>query len=185
MKNFFLICSSPFYVLLSFFTFLFFRLFHDRLVLEEERIWCHTTIDTIARSHYPAANLSVCLKRPVLYSNWLSNSYQEVNIEELRLHVESRLKTFHEEELNVELVVFDEVLDHVLRIDRVLRQPLGHLLLVGESGAGKTVLSRFCAWMTGLTVFQIKMTRKYNIESFDIDLREVMKRTGCKDEKIW
>jgi len=57
--------------------------------------------------------------------------------------VEARLKTFHEEELNVELVVFDEVLDHVLRIDRVLRQPLGHLLLVGESGSGKTVLSRY------------------------------------------
>ena len=52
----------------------------------------------------------------------------------------ARLRTFYEEELNVELVVFDEVLDHVLRIDRVLRQPLGHLLLVGESGAGKTVL---------------------------------------------
>jgi dynein heavy chain 1 len=80
--------------------------------------------------------------------------------------------------------VFDEVLDHVLRIDRVLRQPLGHLLLVGESGAGKTVLSRFCAWRTGLSVFQIKITRKYTIDSFDDDLRVVMKRTGCEDEKI-
>ena len=64
----------------------------------------------------------------------------DVGLEELRQHVTARLRTFYEEELNVELVVFDEVLDHVLRIDRVLRQPLGHLLLVGESGAGKTVL---------------------------------------------
>ena len=57
-----------------FLLFCVFRLFHDRLVLEEERIWCHTTIDTIARSHYPAANLSVCLKRPVLYSSLTSES---------------------------------------------------------------------------------------------------------------
>lgn len=40
------------------------------------------------------------------------------------------------------LVLFDEVLEHVLRIDRIFRQPQGHLLLIGVSGAGKTTLSR-------------------------------------------
>ena len=33
----------------------------------------------------------------------------------------------------------------------------GHLLLIGVSGAGKTTLSRFVAWINGLTVFQIKV----------------------------
>lgn len=66
-------------------------------------------------------------------------------------------QVFYEEELDVPLVLFDEVLDHVLRIDRIFRQPQGHLLLIGVSGAGKTTLSRFVAWMNGLTVFQIKV----------------------------
>lgn len=57
------------------------------------------------------------------------------------------------------LVLFNEVLDHVLRIDRIYRQPQGHLLLIGVSGAGKTTLSRFVAWMNGLSVFQIKVRR--------------------------
>ena len=30
---------------------------------------------------------------------------------------------FYEEELDVPLVLFDEVLDHVLRIDRIFKQP--------------------------------------------------------------
>ena len=94
------------------------------------------------------------------YSNWLSRTYESVEREELRRHVEARLKVFYEEELDVPLVVFDDVLDHVLRIDRVLRQPLGHLLLVGESGAGKTVLTRFVAWTNALSVFQIKVSRR-------------------------
>ena len=55
------------------------------------------------------------------------------------------------------LVLFDEVLDHVLRIDRIFRQPSGHLLLIGVSGAGKTTLSRFVAWINGLSVFQVKV----------------------------
>lgn len=38
--------------------------------------------------------------------------------EELRDYVKARLKVFYEEELDVPLVLFNEVLDHVLRIDR-------------------------------------------------------------------
>jgi len=107
-----------------------------------------------------------------------------VKREDLRKHIQARLKTFNEEELNVQLVVFDSVLDHILRIDRVLRQPLGHLLLVGASGVGKTTLSRFVSWMNNLNVFQIKAGRKYGLSEFDNDLREVMKRSGVKGEKI-
>ena len=60
----------------------------------------------------------------------------------------------------------------------------GHLLLIGTSGSGKTTLSRFVAWMNGLSVFQIKVHNKYTAEDFDEDLRQVLRRSGCKDEKI-
>lgn len=80
--------------------------------------------------------------------------------------------------------MFDDVLDHILRIDRVLKQPLGHLLLVGASGVGKTTLTRFVSWINNLTVFQIKAGRDYQLIDFDNDLREVMKRAGAKGEKI-
>ena len=66
-------------------------------------------------------------------------------------------QVFYEEELDVPLVLFNEVLDNVLRIDRIFRQPQGHLLLIGVSGSGKTTLSRFVAWMNGLKVFQVKV----------------------------
>merc|ERR1712243_402223 len=47
-----------------------------------------------------------------------------------------------------------------------------------------TDISRFVAWMNGLTVFQIKVHNKYSAEDFDEDLRQVLRRSGCKDEKI-
>ena len=37
------------------------------------------------------------------------------------------------------------MLEHVLRIDRIFRQPQGHLLLIGVSGAGKLGERRFLA----------------------------------------
>merc|ERR1712194_96276 len=94
------------------------------------------------------------------------------------------MNRFSEEEMNVQLVVFSDVLDHVTRIDRVLRQPLGHLLLVGVAGAGKTVLSKFVSWRAGLTPFTIKCAKGYDVIAFENDLRTVMKRSGCRCEKI-
>lgn len=38
--------------------------------------------------------------------------------------------------------------------------------------------------MSGLSIFQIKVHNKYSGEDFDEDLRTVLKRSGCKGEKI-
>ncbi|KAL1461001.1 hypothetical protein WDU94_012934, partial [Cyamophila willieti] len=159
------------------------RLFQDRLVNDAERQWTNENIDTVAIKYFSNIDREV-LARPILYSNWLSKNYVPVGTSELREYVQARLKVFYEEELDVQLVLFDEVLDHVLRIDRIFRQPQGHLLLIGVSGAGKTTLSRFVAFMNGLSVFQIRAHNKYTGADFDEDLRTVLRRSGCKNEKI-
>ncbi len=110
------------------------RLFQDRLVTDEERQWTDENINSTAMKHFSNMNAEKALKRPILYSNWLRKDYLPVDQEELRDYVKARLKVFYEEELDVPLVLFNEVLDHVLRIDRIFRQPQGHLLLIGVSG---------------------------------------------------
>ncbi|XP_052274955.1 cytoplasmic dynein 1 heavy chain 1-like isoform X3 [Dreissena polymorpha] len=160
------------------------RLFQDRLIEDEERQWTDEHVDMVAMKHFPSINKEEAIGRPILYSNWLSKDYSPVDREVLREYTKARLKVFYEEELDVPLVLFDEVLDHVLRIDRIFRQPQGHVLLIGVSGAGKTTLSRFVAWMNGLSVYQIKVHNKYTAFDFDEDLRTVLRRSGCKGEKI-
>ncbi|KAK5108990.1 hypothetical protein LTR62_007624 [Meristemomyces frigidus] len=160
------------------------RLFGDRLITDEERQWTDDTVNRIAAEHFPNVDEVAALERPILYSNWLSKNYVPVVQDQLRDFVKARLRTFCEEELDVPLILFNDVLEHVLRIDRVFRQPQGHLILIGVSGSGKTTLSRFVAWMNGLSVFQIKVHGRYSSEDFDDDLRNVLRRCGCKGEKI-
>ncbi|CAH8501365.1 unnamed protein product [Schistosoma guineensis] len=160
------------------------RLFQDRLIEESERQWTDMNIDEVAIKYFPTIDRAVALQRPILFSNWLSKDYSSVEQGPLRDYIKARLKVFYEEELDVPLVLFNQVLDHVLRIDRVFRQPQGHLLLIGVSGAGKTTLSRFVSWINGLSVFQVKVHNKYTAENFDDDLRNVLRRAGCKGEKI-
>jgi dynein heavy chain 1 len=113
------------------------RLFQDRLVSEDEKRWTDETIDSTAATHFPTINHSEALVRPILYSNWTSRHYLPVDREQLREYTKARLRVFHEEELDVQLVLFNDVLDHVLRIDRAFRQIQGHMLLIGVSGSGK------------------------------------------------
>ena len=113
------------------------RLFQDRLVTEEEKQWTDDNIDTTALQHFPTVNRDEALARPILFSNWTSKNYIPVDREVLREYTKARLRVFYEEELDVPLVLFNDVLDHVLRIDRVFRQVQGHLLLIGVSGSGK------------------------------------------------
>ena len=160
------------------------RLFQDRLVEDDERKWTDKLIDDVAARHFQGFEPAIALARPILFSNWLTKEYQSVGREELREYVQARLKVFAEEELDVSLVVFNEVLEHILRIDRVFRQPQGHALLIGVSGGGKTVLSRFVAWLNGLSIFTIKVNNKYAAEDFDEDLRHVMRQSGAQNEKI-
>ena len=113
------------------------RLFQDRLVAEDERQWTDENIDATAMTHFPTINKDESLTRPILFSNWTSKNYIPVDREVLREYTKQRLRVFYEEELDVPLVLFNDVLDHVLRIDRVFRQVQGHLLLIGVSGSGK------------------------------------------------
>ncbi|KAJ2741031.1 dynein heavy chain, partial [Coemansia pectinata] len=152
--------------------------------------WTDDKINEVARRRFmgsgSAGDLDVgqALQRPILFSNWLTREYTAVGREELREHTRARLRVFYEEELDVPLVLFDDALDHALRLDRVFRQPQGHALLIGVSGGGKTTLARFVAWVNGLSVVQVKAHGGYGAADFDEDLRTVLRRSGCRGEKV-
>ncbi|CAF3748715.1 unnamed protein product [Rotaria sordida] len=160
------------------------RLFHDRLIYDYERQWTEKAIDDTAARHFSNVDLNVALKRPILFSDWLAGYYASIDEDELRQYIQGRLKTYYEEEVGIQLVLFNQVLDQVLRIDRVFRQPQGHLLLIGLSGTGKATLCRFVSWLNQIDFVQLKVHNKYTAADFDDDLRHLLRRSGCKGDKI-
>ncbi|KAJ3322044.1 hypothetical protein HDV06_003645 [Boothiomyces sp. JEL0866] len=160
------------------------RLFQDRLVNEAEKDWSDDLLQKTAVQNFPGVDIDVALSRPILFSNFISKEYESSDANALSDYIKARLQVFYEEEVEVQLVLFDHALEHILRIDRVFHQVQGHLLLIGISGSGKSTLTRFVAWMNGISIFQPAMHSKYSISDFDDDLRTVLKRSGCKGEKI-
>ena len=89
------------------------RLFQDRLVSEEERKWTDESVRRNALEFFPTIDEHKALGGPILYSNWLSKNYVPVDREQLREFVKARLKTFCEEEVDVPLILFNDVLEPV------------------------------------------------------------------------
>jgi dynein heavy chain 1, cytosolic len=185
------------------------RLFKDRLVSAEERSLFEELLVRSMADHLPLASAIVPDR---WYSSWPSKRNRALNawrrycpvenVEELRKLVYRKLRSFCDEEglggawmsgsgagaasdsMIDQFAVTNDVLKHLTRIERVLRLPIGHAVLVGAPGSGKKTLTRFAAWMEGMSVHQIRSHAEYSTENFADDLRNVLRLAGVAGDPI-
>lgn len=75
--------------------------------------------------------------------------YEEVlDTAALRSAVEAKLHDYNSSGAAVmDLVMFQDALEHVCKICRILSQPQGHALLIGTGGTGRQSLARMAAYL--------------------------------------
>jgi hypothetical protein len=66
------------------------------------------------------------------------------------------VQRYNDSEAIMSLVLFDQAIEHVLRIARIIHRPRGNALLVGVGGSGKQSLARLAAFMCGFDVLSPK-----------------------------
>ncbi|VVC46440.1 Hypothetical protein CINCED_3A022327, partial [Cinara cedri] len=82
------------------------------------------------------------------------------------------------------LVLFEDAMSHVCRINRVLELPRGNALLVGVGGSGKQSLARLSAFISSLEPFQVQLRSSYGIADLKADLSTLYLKAGLKSAGI-
>ncbi|XP_066581161.1 dynein beta chain, ciliary [Prorops nasuta] len=79
------------------------------------------------------------------------------------------------------LVLFEDAMMHVCRINRILESPRGSALLVGVGGSGKQSLSRLAAFISSLEVSQIQLKKGYGVADLKLELASLYTKAGLKN----
>ena len=83
-----------------------------------------------------------------------------------------------------QIVFFKEAVEHICRACRVLRQPGGHLLLIGLDGTGKNTILELAAFISNCEMIKLNVKKGYNYLDFRDDLKSVFKVTGIKQRHV-
>ncbi|CAK8696967.1 unnamed protein product [Clavelina lepadiformis] len=84
----------------------------------------------------------------------------------------------------MDILIFQEVLEYMARVDRILTVPGGSLLLAGRTGVGRRTAVAVCAHMHRMTLFTPKVSRSYGLKQFKLDLKNIMQQAGIEGEKV-
>lgn len=82
------------------------------------------------------------------------------------------------------LVFFNDAIEHIARLTRILRAPRGNAMLVGMGGSGRQSLARLAAFMSGCQCRQLELNKGYSVREFREDLKKLFMTAGVHRKSV-
>ncbi|KAF8560792.1 hypothetical protein P879_08220 [Paragonimus westermani] len=165
------------------------RVIMDRLILDSDRQLVRKYILEQLDTNYKDC-LEFATTEPLLfgdYRNAMDESeariYEDLtDYDNCRVICQEILDAYHESVGPLMMVLFNDALDHLTRIERVIRMDGGHALLVGVGGSGKHSLAKLAAFAAGYDLFEIHLCRGYGEREFRDELKTLFLRLGMENK---
>ncbi|XP_013988847.1 dynein axonemal heavy chain 1 isoform X2 [Salmo salar] len=166
------------------------RVFQDRLVSAEDRDWFDKLLQ--ARIEEFGCSFEDAVPcQPVLFGDFMipgadNKAYQLIeDKEKLARVMEEYMDDYNQiSTTKMKLVLFMDAIQHVCRISRILRQPLGNALLLGVGGSGRQSLTKLATHMSDYECFQIELAKNYGHTEWREDLKSIMLKAGLQNVQI-
>jgi dynein heavy chain len=164
------------------------RVFHDRLISEEDRKVVADKLVSLVTEYYPEEAYAV-LMNPIIFGDF---KVQEDNIrayddyktyDTIRPFFEEALMNYNEKHLPMNLVLFDDAIEHLVRILRIIRRPRGNALLIGIAGSGKQSLARLATFVARYNLFEVVVSRNYGEQEFRDDIKKLYSTLGIENKE--
>lgn len=181
------------------------RVFHDRLIDDEDRRWVVDCIKLMIENHFGDkfekvmgrfdtdgdSNVSLDELRHLMFGDYMipgadPQLYDEVTDNEKLITVMNEYLSDYNavSKKPMPLVLFLFAIEHVSRICRIIKQPGGHALLVGVGGSGRQSLTRLASYIEEYEVFGIEISKTYGTVEWRDDLKTVIRMAGEQDKRV-
>ena len=175
------------------------RVFMDRLESREDRNVFQKLLEQVLLDNFGFTWKELTKNKPILWGDFLpllvssdqgTKTFKEVYHEfnnpiQLEASVNRFLKEYNEsnesnEQMN--LILFKDAIEHVVKILRIIKTPNGHCLLVGMGGLGRGSLTCLSAFIAEYKIFSIEVSKDYSYnKNWVEDLQNLMKLCGFED----
>ena len=129
--------------------------------------------------------------QPLIYTSFMAMcaghepAYKPVDeYEQLKNVLEAKLLEYNESISTMDLVLFNQAMEHITRIARILFQPCGNALLVGVGGSGKQSLSKLTAFILNQDIFRIVVASNYGLADLKTDIQTLFTKTGVSGTEM-
>ncbi|KAI5945034.1 Dynein heavy chain 10, axonemal [Manis javanica] len=165
------------------------RVFHDRLINETDKQLVQDHMGALVAEHFND-NMELVMRDPILFGDFRmalqeeeTRIYEDIqDYEAAKALFQEILEEYNESNTKMNLVLFDDALEHLTRVHRIIRMDRGHALLVGVGGSGKQSLARLAAFTAGYEVFEILLSRGYSENNFREDLKNLYLKLGIENK---
>ncbi|CAF1548071.1 unnamed protein product [Rotaria magnacalcarata] len=168
------------------------RVFSDRFNATKDHELFNRILETIIDNNsLLKSHRNYLFRKPILFSDYRTalkedepKIYEDLqDYHAIKSLFDEIILEYKEQYGQMNIVLFNDALEHLTRIYRVLRLDRGHLLLIGTGGSGKKILAKISAFTAKCQIFEIQLTRNYNEISFREDLKNLFYQIGLKNVK--
>ena len=164
------------------------RVYSDRMIIESDCDAFKEILDKNVIAHLGEYDKDAIMVEPNVFATFVEEAddpsqrmYLPLeDYDHLSKILTKQLALYNEQYAVMNLVLFNQAMEHVSRISRIIDNPRGNAMLVGVGGSGKQSLTRLAAFIGGCEVFQVKLTSSYGVADFKEDLRALYMKTGVK-----
>uniref|UniRef100_A0A8P4K4W9 AAA+ ATPase domain-containing protein n=1 Tax=Dicentrarchus labrax TaxID=13489 RepID=A0A8P4K4W9_DICLA len=175
------------------------RVIADRFICSEDRDWFEKAVTRVIQEHVDPSLVPELHPEPY-FVDFLREAPEPTGEEEddacfdapkiYELFLSEKLMMYqaqHNEVVrgsSLDLVFFTDAMTHLVKISRIIRTDNGNAMLVGVGGSGKQSLTRLASYIAGYNIFQITLTKTYNVSNFMDDLKVLYKTAGADGKGI-
>ncbi|KAL7993493.1 putative dynein heavy chain region D6 P-loop domain, dynein heavy chain, domain-2 [Plasmopara halstedii] len=167
------------------------RVYEDRMVSSQDHDWFRNLMGSTVKVYFEREVSQVVTREHLIYGDYLvpgadPKIYEEVvDVDKLLNIMDGYLLDYNAESKSpMSLVLFMDAVEHVSRISRIIRQPMGNALLLGVGGSGRQSLTKLATFMAGYKCFQVEIVKGYGIVEWRDDVKKCLLLAGLRNMPV-